>query len=606
MRPAIQPVGTRITRGTPPRDGSSSLSLGRRHGSGDRWPQRHRRRGPIGRLVAGPAVLWACLAAAVVAAAAPPGYRELADGVLTVIPPNVAVAEMLLRDDLRDVTVGRRDLAWKPKQAAEGETLVARATGREFPRELWCLEFAFKPPRSIDVEQPVSGTQMRRTRVWYLVYRVRNVAGPAASWMRLKTETDDPGTDRSNRTVERFERPIRFVPHFVLESFEAVADGEGLVSYRAYLDRVMPSALQEIRRREDPRRQLLDSAAMAAGEIAPGEERWGVATWEAIDPRIDFFSITVTGLTNALQWRLAPGAEVPPAAPPNAALEEVLQSLRLDFWSPGDADPDRAAQAGIGFRGMFERMTLGSRLLDDSSRPSLNASTPEAGLERLGLGWSEQGIDPGMLEPDLGDDPTVPDWGSMRPLQTVLRRMLALPDAATRATAVKEVFGERGVRYLRDLAEAVGGPADPEREAVRRAALDRAGISSDDVANAPLAAVTDLLGPFESLSPPDRREAAAALFGPAGGRLEWLVREVQAARALATLEAVGLPLRDVQRGDALAAFESLETALLEQKDPERLTAMLRALFGPRGPGLYRDAIAFHEGIDHGWVFRYDL
>lgn len=552
------------------------------------------------------AVCWTWYILAVCAVAEPPGYRELADGVLTVIPPNVAVAEMLLQDDLHDVTIGRRELAWKPKQAAEVETFVARATGREFPRELWCLEFAFKPPRSIDVEVPVSGSKMRRSRVWYLVYRVRNVAGPSASGMRLKTETDDPGTDRSTRAVERFERPIRFLPHFVLESFEAVAEGEGLVAYRAYLDRVMPTALAAIRAREDPRRPLLDSAEMAAEEIAPGEERWGVATWEAIDPRIDFFSITVTGLTNALQWRLPPGADVKAANPPNAALEQVLQSLRLDFWRPGDADLDRADQASIGFRGMFERMTLGARLLDDASRPGLNASTPEAGLERLGLGWGEQGIDKDMLEPDLGDDPEVPDWGSLRPLQTVIRKVLALPDAAARAAAVREVFGERGVRALRDLAEAVGMPVDPEREAVRQEALARAGISAEDAAKAPLAAVVELIGPFESLSPSGRREAAGRLFGEAGQHVEWLMREVQAARALATLEAIGLPLREVQRADALAAFESLETALMEQKDPGRLAEILRALFGSRGPALYRDASAVHEGIDHGWAFRYDL
>jgi hypothetical protein len=540
------------------------------------------------------------------AVAAPPGYRELADGVLTVIPPNVAVAEMLLRDDLREATVARRDLEWKPRQAAEGSTFVRRAAGREFPRELWCLEFAFKPPRSLDIDVPVSELRMRRTRIWYVVYRVRNLAGPAGSWMRLKTESDDTATDRSRRAVERFEGPVRFVPHFVLESFEPVADGEGLLAYRSYLDRVLPTALPEIRRREDPRREYLDSASMAAAEIAPGEERWGVATWEDVDPRIDFFSISVTGLTNALQWRLAPDAEVTAADAPNAKLQEALQSLRLDFWRPGDGRQDQTGQASIGFQGMFERMTLGGRLLDDAGRPALNGSQPEAGLERLGLGWGEGGIDPGMLEPDLGDDPTVPDWGSFRPLQTVLRKTLALPDVPSRTAAVREVFGERGVASLRDLADGIAGPVDPQRDAARRAALARAGLSAEDVAKAPLAAVADLLTPLESLAPAERREVATALFGPAGDRLDWLAREVQAARALATLEDVGLPLREITRGDALAAFESLQTALQGETEPARLEARLRALFGPRGPALYRAAVAVHEGIDHAWVFRYDL
>jgi len=562
----------------------------------------------------GPAAGAACLALLVAvhalhgfpAVAAPPGFRELADGVLTVIPPNVAVAEMLLRDDLREATVARRDLEWKPKQAAEGSTFVRRAVGREFPRELWCLEFAFKPPRSLDIDVPAADLRMRRKRIWYVVYRVRNLAGPAGSWMRLKTESDDTATDRSRRSVERFEGPIRFVPHFVLESFEPVGEGEGLLAYRAYLDRVLPTALPEIRRREDPRREYLDSAAMAAAEIAPGQERWGVATWEDVDPRIDFFSISVTGLTNALQWRLAPDAEVTAADPPNARLEEALQSLRLDFWRPGDGRQEQTGQASIGFQGMFERMTLGGRLLDDASRPALNGSQPEAGLERLGLGWGESGIDPGMLEPDLGDDPTVPDWGSFRPLQTVIRRVLALPDAPSRSAAVREVFGERGVAALRDLADELVRPVDPERDAARRAAFERAGVSAEDVAKAPLAAVVELLTPLESLAPPERREVAAALFGQSGEMIAWLVREVQAARALATLESLGLPLREVTRGDALTALESLETALQGETEPARIDARLRALFGPRGPSLYRAAVAVHEGIDHAWVFRYDL
>lgn len=539
------------------------------------------------------------------AAAAPPDARELAEGVLTVIPPNVAVAEMLLQDDLREATAARRDLAWKPKQAPEGATFVGRAAGREFPRELWCLEFAFKPPRSLNVDVPVSGLRMRRSRIWYLVYRVRNVAGPGASGMRLRTDSEDPTVDRSQRSVERFERPIRFVPHFVLESFEALGREEGLVAYRAYLDRLVPTAMNEIRRREDPRREFLDSAAMASSDIAPGEERWGVAIWEDVDPRINFFSISVTGLTNALQWRIVPGTEVAVGDPPNAKLEEVLQSLRLDFWRPGD-DRNDAGQASVGFQGMFERMTLGARLLDDVGRPGLNGSQPEVALERLGLAWGEQGIDPGMLEPDLGKDPTIPDWGSFRPLQTVIRRIVALPDAANRTAAVRELFGERGVGYLRELAEELVGPVDPERDAARRAALERAGMSAEDVAKGPLAAVVELLGPLDSLSPAERLEAAQSLFGPAGKHLEWLAREVRAARALATLEEIGLPRRALTRGDALAAFESLENTLRAETDAERRDAILRALFGPRGPGLYRDASAVHEGIDHAWAFRYDL
>jgi len=534
--------------------------------------------------------------------AEPAGFRALAPGVLTEIPPSEAVAEMLLAGDLYDATIARRDLAWQPKQSAVGNTFLGRAAGGTIARELWSLEFAFKPPRLIEVDLPTAGQKMRRTRIWYLIYRVRNGTGERAAGMRLEGDGDGKPADYR---IERFERPIRFVPRFVLESLEPLGEGEGLIFYRGYLDRVMPTALGEIRRREDPQRELFDSASMAETEIQPGEDRWGVATWHDVDPRIDFFSITVTGLTNALQWRLRPGAEPAAADPPNAKIETALGALRLDFWAPGDDGKEPIQQAGTGFRGMFERVTLGGRLLDDATRPGLHATRPEVGLERLGLSWGEQGMAPEMLEPDLGEDPTIPDWGSLRPLQAVIRRIAALPEADDRVAAAREVFGERGLGYLRGLYESLGEP-DAARAAVLEKAYRGSGLAAERVKEAPLGAVAELLARLENLDPEARRAEAVRLFGPAGEEIAWLVREAQAARALATLEALGLRPRQLTQGDALAAFASLETVLRGETDEPRRTALLRALFGPRGPALYRSAVAQGEGIDHAWEFRYDL
>ena len=55
--------------------------------------------------------------------------------------------------------------------------------------------------------------------------------------------------DRTELTVETFERPIRFMPHFVLESREALSIDEGIASYRGYLDRLVPAAMPVIRQR---------------------------------------------------------------------------------------------------------------------------------------------------------------------------------------------------------------------------------------------------------------------------------------------------------------------------------------------------------------------
>ena len=44
----------------------------------------------------------------------------------------------------------------------------------KFRREIWCLEFSFKPLRMIEVDVPLPAGGTQRKLVWYLVYRVRN------------------------------------------------------------------------------------------------------------------------------------------------------------------------------------------------------------------------------------------------------------------------------------------------------------------------------------------------------------------------------------------------------------------------------------------------
>jgi hypothetical protein len=62
---------------------------------------------------------------------------------------------------------------------------------------------------------------------------------------------------------------------------------------------------------------------------------WGVATWTDIDPRIDFFSVFVGGLTNAYRWEDVPGA-YRAGDPPGKGREFVRKMLQLNFWRPGD------------------------------------------------------------------------------------------------------------------------------------------------------------------------------------------------------------------------------------------------------------------------------
>lgn len=547
------------------------------------------------------------------------GFRKLADGVLTVVPADRTTDDALQRADVVEITQGQADLAWQPHLAPATATFVERGRSREYPRDIWCLEFAFKPPRMLDIDVPADSLRMRRTRIWYLVYRVRNVGG-----RRLLTEPAEGLVENGARRTETFETPIRFLPHFVLESLEPVTDDEGLASYRGYLDRLVPSAMPAIQRREDPNRRFLDSVEMGETEIQPGEERWGVAIWEGIDPRIDFFSIYVRGLTNAIRWRPKPGEAIRPADPPGAHIDETLESLRLDFWRPGDDRAGGADEMSIGFAGLFERMVLGGRLLATAGWPRSAAAQPVAGLDALGIRWTD------LLEPEGGGAAA-----SLLPLETVLTRAAAVAPARDPVAGLRMLFGDLGVAAINELAGAAAGPVPEPQAARRQAALAALGLTPDKVAGAPLASLATITRALESQ--PDavsRRSAAADVFGSSARRIGWLADAVAKARGLATLRAIDARVDEIAAGDARAALEAVRPAVegLDDAARERLLAgldkdaarlgriaplagpereravadvVLQGLFGPRGPELYAAAIERHEGVDYSWVFRYE-
>jgi hypothetical protein len=518
------------------------------------------------------------------------GYRQLTPGALTIVPADLSADDPIQRGPLVEVTEGQKALGWTPQRAAVNSTFVERASQLEYPRDIWCLEFAFKPPRRLDVDIPEEGLRMRRETIWYLVYRVKNVGG-----RRVVQGVDAEGKpEPAQRTVETFQQQIRFLPHFVLESREALNAVEGLASYRGYLDRVVPSAMAAIRLREDPARPLLDSAAISSAPMQPGEERWGVAIWEAVDPRIDYFTIYVRGLTNAIRWRPRPGAEIGPNDPPGQHVEQTLESLRLDFWRPGDDQTGN--RISIGFRGMFERMALGGHVLAALNWPEYASAQPEAGLQRLGLAWN----DAGLLEP-AGDGP-VPSY---LPLVTVLGKLAEIQNPAARSQAARDLFGDLGVDGIEQLARAVGGPVEPVQDHSRREAL--AGIQLDpEVFQArPLESLATIARSLEDA--PDgetRRARAAGIFGPTATRLDWLARAVLTARTLATLADTDVDPASLRKLDARDAFEQV-AAVVRAAEPDAAERRLVGLFGPRGPQLFAEALAVHEGIDHSWVFRYE-
>ncbi len=547
-------------------------------------------------------VFAACVASllpAVVGAAESQGYRLLAPGVLTEITPDDSMGAVTARVDVPATIREVKIPDWRPETSPRDRTLLGqfetsvdgRPNGHEVKRDIWCLGFAFKPPRLIDVDVPVAGLKMARRRMWYLVYRVRNEGV-------FTIEIDS--VDSSRRELKRVERPIRFVPLFVLETRQAVAEAEGLAAYRSYADRSVPTAMAEIERRERVGRPLLDTAGMAAGEIAPGEERWGVAIWENVHPDIHFFSIVASGLTNRFQVR-------PPAAVGDAP-SVALESLRLDFWHRGDDRNPAEADIGLGFSGLFERSALGSRILDTVGRVGRSKAAPEAGLGLLGIAWDD------LLEPPISEKEAIRRSrpASLAPLATVIDAIVKIESPSARAKAVRDLFGDGGADAFEEVMRGVMTPTDGAGR--RDATLESIGVAKEAFDDDPLAGLAKVVRGLERIRDiTDRAAAVKSLFGTAAVRFDSLSRGVEAARSAVVLDDVGVdrplvatlgPRQAFDRlRDALDAVRDAEGAPLSEEARERLVA---GIFGAEGPVLFAEATRRHEGIDHEWFFRYEI
>jgi hypothetical protein len=276
--------------------------------------------------------------------------RRLAPGVLTVIPPEKDEGDTfsgprplpeLLKGIQPDV------LNWKPNFSPDTATLKYKAERMIIRRPVWYLEFAFKPLRMIEVDIPLPSGKFVRKPVWYMVYRVKNNGyhlSPKQGHFQLEgagetakvTWVDEPDAfGHTDFGAEQVNHTARFMPRFVLVAH----DLNPQVNNKKYLDQLVPVAVPRIQQREDPAIKLLDSVQMTTIDIPVSDENidrsvWGVVTWTDLDPRIDFFSIFIQGLTNAYQFtddmdafkfdeRLT-GRKITP------------KTLQLCFWRPGD------------------------------------------------------------------------------------------------------------------------------------------------------------------------------------------------------------------------------------------------------------------------------
>jgi hypothetical protein len=230
-------------------------------------------------------------------------YRVLAPGVMHTVNPMREVQETYSRHDVVELLAADPKMDWAKNVA--------------FRHDVFALQFSFKPVRFVWVDIPQVSGRMQQKLIWYLVYSVTNPG-------KIAHPVQQPdGTYQ----VEPVDKKVRFSPQFLLESQLPGDD-------RAYPDRVIPVAMVRIRAREDPYRAFLNSAEINR-DIDVGETLWGIATWEDVDPRIETFSIYVTGLTNAYRWTDEPG-RYKAGNPIGTGRRLSRKTLKLNFWRPVD------------------------------------------------------------------------------------------------------------------------------------------------------------------------------------------------------------------------------------------------------------------------------
>ena len=205
----------------------------------------------------------------------------------------------------------------KPHFDPRTRTLVDRAKEVIYRRTVFCFEFSFKPLRHMYIDIPRPDGRMQRKLVWYMVYRVRYRGGdfrPAAD----KIAGDDVYERMETVRVDK----RKFFPMFLLRN---------QVNGRQYLDRLLPTARQKIKVREQISAPLYNSVEISRIDIPYSNDKsspgvWGVATWVDVDPKLDFVSVEVFGLTKAFERTEDGGV---------TAFKQ--KGLQLNFYRPGDS-----------------------------------------------------------------------------------------------------------------------------------------------------------------------------------------------------------------------------------------------------------------------------
>ena len=258
--------------------------------------------------------------------------RVLAPGVLKRIPIDLNPRDMFSIP--RPLPGLLKVKEFTPKSISKNETLHGQSRRVMLLREnVWQYEFAFTGLRQANLKIPTSDGRLLDRNVWYMVYRIRDT-GKTMTFDQVKLH---PDFDHIKNELRR-DKPIaaeakKFLPRFSLEGWvvsnAANRTQKNKYAKVAYRDEIAPAILAQVQRREDKFQRLLDSHQMSQAKIPAAKNAadpglWGVAIWTDVDPRIDYVSVYVKGLTNA--YRLGSDFDDP----------TKLKTLQLNFWRPGD------------------------------------------------------------------------------------------------------------------------------------------------------------------------------------------------------------------------------------------------------------------------------
>lgn len=253
--------------------------------------------------------------------------RELAPGVLKTIPTILDVRDSF---SLPMPLPGIDATPYQPQTLPRQVTLHERARRVVLFRDVWQYEFSFTGLRQLSQQVRLPNGRLAQENIWYMVYRVRNL-GKSLGFEQVK---ENPNFDRQLFELQNkkpsADAKSEFLPRFTIEGWVIPAEKRKYekVVYRDFID---PALVKLVQQREDPGRRLLSTVEMSQTELPVIQDEaadgvWGVAIWRDVDPRIDYLSVFVSGLTNA--YRINKNAQ--------GDIDLKQKTLQLNFWRPGD------------------------------------------------------------------------------------------------------------------------------------------------------------------------------------------------------------------------------------------------------------------------------